>query len=96
MSNDLLNKSRIALRITNTAYDTDINRLIDAAKLDIKESGIEEDSLLDLSLYDNAIVTFVCANFGLDNPDSEMLQNRYEKQLAKMALLQDHTGSGGV
>lgn len=72
----VLDEVRLALRITNTAYDTEITRLIDAAKLDLATGGVETvDDGDQLTL--SAIILYAKANFGMANPDMDRYQKSY-------------------
>ena len=75
----MLESVKMALRISNNAYDTEIQDLINIAKADMALVGITEASIVDEDmLIKRAIITFAKANFGLNNPDSEKLQMSYE------------------
>lgn len=75
----LLSDIKLALRISNVAYDTEIQDLIDQAKADLKLCGVLETKIVDTdALIKRAIITYCKANFGLNNPDSDKLQSSYE------------------
>lgn len=75
----MLNDVKLALRISNTAYDTEIDDLIAEVRADLKLCGLLENKIVDTDiLIKRAIVTYCKANFGLNNPDSERLQKSYE------------------
>jgi uncharacterized phage protein (predicted DNA packaging) len=75
---------KIALRISsaNLAYDTEIKDLIAAARQDLMLSGVTSEKANDDTdpLIKRVVSTYVKANFGWDNPDSEELQKSYETQ----------------
>jgi len=73
----MLAKVKKALRISDTAFDDEIQNLIDGALSDLQLSGVVNVVETD-SLIIRAVVTFCKANFGWDNPDSEKLQMSYE------------------
>ena len=73
----MLGTVKLALRITNTAYDTEILDLIAEAKADMTLCGIKKIIETDV-LVKRAIVTYCKANFGLFNSDGEKLQASYE------------------
>lgn len=81
----MLESIKMALRIKSSAFNEEINDLIEAAKLDLLTSGVtiikEEDPLLK-----SAITIYCKANFGLDNKDSEKYQESYESIKKKLAL----------
>jgi len=74
------------LRISNSAYDSEIYDLVEAARHDLILSGIPSSKAHDDSnpLIRRAIAIYTKANFGFDNPDSEKLQRSYD--LLKMHL----------
>lgn len=91
----LLDDVKLALRISSatTTYDTEINGLIAAAQADLTGSGVDETkaSAATDALIKHAIITYVKAHFGSNNPDSEKLQASYAMMLNKLALLADRT-----
>ena len=75
----LLDDVKLALRISNTSYDSEITDLIDQAKADIKLVGVLESKIVDTDiLIKRAIVTYCKSNFGWSNTDAERLQQSYE------------------
>ena len=85
----MLEKMKLALRIKSSAFDLEILDLINAAKLDLRLSGIikfeEEDPLIL-----QAVKTYCKANFGLDNKDSEKYQASYESLKQHLSLCGDY------
>lgn len=82
------------LRISkyNDAFDDEIIDLIEAARLDLKLSGVssekaesEEDQLIR-----RAVTTYVKAHFGFDNPDSEKFRKSYESLKNHLTLAGDY------
>jgi hypothetical protein len=87
----ILDTVKTALRISNTAYDDEIDDLIDAAKADLQLSGLlGEKILLTDALIKRAVVTYCKANFGWNNPDAERLQQSYDMLKNHMSLSQDY------
>ena len=89
----ILDDIKIALRISNTAYDSEINDLIAAARADLMLAGILLAKANDDTdpLIKRAITVYVKANFGWNNPDSEKLQQSYDMLKAHLALSQEYT-----
>ena len=83
----LIDDIKISLRITNTAYNTEITDLINAAKADLLLSGVLVTSETDV-LIKRCINLYVKAHFGYNNPDSEKLKLSYD-------LLKIHLGLSG-
>ena len=86
----ILDDNRIALRISNTAFDSEISDLISAAKKDLELSGILNVDETD-PLIKRAITVYVKANFGWNNPDAEKLQQSYNMLKSHLALSQEYT-----
>jgi uncharacterized phage protein (predicted DNA packaging) len=88
----LLDDVKKVLRITNTAFDTEIIDLIDAAKQDLIISGIIESKANDNAdtLIKRAITLYCKANFGWDNPDSEKLQQSYVMLKMHLSMAEDY------
>ncbi len=83
----MLSDIKLNLRINNTAYDKEIENLIDACKLDLRLSGIASTLIVeDDPLIKQAIITYVKANFGYDNPDSEKLKQSYSLLKQHLAI----------
>lgn len=72
----ILDDIKKELRISNTAYDTEITGLIDFAKDKMLKVGIIKGDETD-SLIHRAISLYVKSQFGWDNPDSEKLMSLY-------------------
>jgi hypothetical protein len=85
----LIDDIKQALRITSTAYNTEISDLILAAKADLGICGLLAISETD-ALIKRAIITYCKANFGWDNPDSAKLQNSYEMLRNHLSLSADY------
>lgn len=84
---------KTTLRISNTAYDTEIVDLIAAARSDLMLSGIHENKANDGAdpLIKRAIITYVKANFGWNNPDAEKLQQSYNMLKTHLSLSKEYT-----
>ena len=91
----MLDSVKMSLRISNIAYDTEVQDLIDAAKMDMELVGIVTTSIVETDiLIKRAIITYAKANFGLNNPDAEKLQMSYE--MIRNHLSQNMEHNGGV
>ena len=89
----LLDDVKLALRISNNAFDSEINDLIAAAKADLQLSGVDPTKAADDNdpLIKRAVITYVKANFGFDNPDAERLQRAYDMLKAHLTLSTEYT-----
>ena len=85
----LIDDTRLALRLTTTAYDNELNRLIKAAKLDLGIAGVTLPDTLD-DLCNTAIITYVMTNFG--EPDNyDRLKASYDEQKAQLSMATGYT-----
>lgn len=85
----MLDKVKLALRVSGTVFDLEIQDLIDAAKLDLQISGVvkvdEEDALIQ-----RAIIVYCKANFGYDNNEAERFQKSYDMLKQHLSLAGDY------
>ncbi len=79
----MLELVKIALRVSNTALDAEIQNLIDAALADLAMGGIDTTS--QDALIQRAVITYCKAYFGYDNPDADRLIKAYD--MLKMHLM---------
>lgn len=85
----ILTSAKLALRVTGTTFDDEIQGLIDACKSDLEESGIQK--ILDTDyLTKMAILVYCKANFGYDNPDAAKLTESYEKIRFRLSMASDY------
>lgn len=79
----MLNKVKMALRITTNAYDAELEDLINAACADLGVVGVEASSSTGDSLLTMAIITYVRMRFGQPD-DYERLKTSYDEQKAQL------------
>lgn len=89
----MLEKVKLALRITTNAYDSELTDLIEAAKIDLGIAGvivpITTDSNID-AIIQRAIVTYCKLNFG--EPDQyDKLKQSYDEQKAQLSMATGYT-----
>ena len=85
----MLELVKMALRITTTAYDTELNSLIEAAKSDLGIAGVVLPETLD-DVCKRAIVTYCKMNFG--DPDHyDRLKASYDEQKAQLSMATGYT-----
>ena len=88
----MLEKVKLALRITTMAFDSELNDLIDAALADLGVAGVITERPSD-PLIMRAVVTFCKANFG--EPDEyERLKSAYDEQKAQLQMATGYTDWG--
>lgn len=86
----LLDDVKLALRVTTNAYDTELNGLIESAKLDLGIAGVKTTSLDDI--VTTAIKTYCKLNFGTPNPTTyDYLKKSYDEQKAQMSNATGYT-----
>ena len=87
----MLAKVKLALGLTTNAYDTDIQDLIDAAKLDMGIAGVELPSTLD-AICERAIITYCKLHFlGLSDNEWDRLKASYDEQKAQLVTATGYT-----
>lgn len=85
----MLDKVKLALRITTEAFDTELTTLINAAKLDLGIAGVSLPSTLD-DICEVAIITYCKMNFG--EPDEyDRLKASYDEQKAQLSMSTGYT-----
>lgn len=86
---ELLDKARLALRISTSAFDGEIADLIEAAKVDLSLGGVvnldESDPLIV-----RAVITYVRLHFG-EPDDYDRLKRTYDEQKAQMGMATNYT-----
>ncbi|WP_423408024.1 head-tail connector protein [Heyndrickxia sp. MSNUG] len=86
----MLEDVKKALRVTNSAFDTEISDLIDAAKLDLRLAGVYfVDENID-ALIRRAIITYCKAYFGYDNKEAERFEASYVMLKQHLSLAGDY------
>ena len=85
----MLEQVKTALRITTTAYDTELTYLIEAAKLDLGIAGVVLPEELD-ALVQRAVITYCKMSFGLPE-DYDRLKRSYDEQKAQLSTATGYT-----
>jgi len=84
----MLEKVKLALRISTNAYDTEISALIQAALLDLKIAGLLATVVTTSSADDLvfvAVATYVKLHFG--NPEKpELLKQMYDEMKGQLQI----------
>lgn len=88
----MLEKVRLALRITTTAFDEEIQDLIVAALADLGIAGVSNEDESD-PLIIRAVVTYCKANFG-EADEYERLKASYDEQKAQLQMATGYTDWG--
>ena len=87
----LLDNCKMALRVTTSAYDNEINEYIDSAKLDLGIAGVETAD--NDSLINKAIMTYVRMSFG-SPANYDKLKASYDEQKAQLINATGYTDWG--
>lgn len=89
----LLDNCKMALRVTTTSYDTEIQSYIEAAMLDLGIAGVvipqEENALVN-----KAVLTYVRMSFGAP-ANYDKLKDAYDEQKAQLMNATGYTDWGG-
>lgn len=92
----LLDRVKLALRITVDDYDEDLSTLIMAAKLDLGIAGVVVPETLD-ALVERAIITYCKVHFQqLDKDTMNRLKASYDEQKAQLSTATGYTNWGAV
>lgn len=90
----LLEKVKLALRITVEDYDADLLSLISAAQLDLGIAGVIIPSELD-AIVERAIITYCKIHFSsLSDGEWSRLKSSYDEQKAQLATATGYTEWG--
>lgn len=84
-----LDSVKTALRIKTTAYDDELNDLIEAARQDLGIAGVIVPDELD-AITKRAVITYCKMAFGLPE-DYERLKSSYDEQKAQLMTATGYT-----
>ncbi len=87
-----LDKVKMGLRISTTAFDEELTDLIAAAQLDMGIAGVVVPSSLD-EIVTRAIITYCKMSFGLPE-DYDRLKMSYDEQKAQLVTATGYTDWG--
>lgn len=86
---ELINSAKLAKRMMTPAFDTEVERLLDAALLDLGCAGVAVPVELD-PLVSQAAITYFLMNFG--EPDNyDRLKASYDEQKAQLSMRTGYT-----
>ena len=97
----MLDDVQLALRLTTTAYDTELSALINAGLADLGVAGVvppaegEETEPTDDPLIKTAVITYCKIHFGSPS-DFDRLRKSYDEQKAQLATHTGYTNWGDV
>lgn len=85
----MLDKVKLALRITSNTFDTELTGLIASAKLDLGVAGVTLPTTLD-DICNTAIITYCKMNFG-NRENYDRLKASYDEQKAQLSMATGYT-----
>ena len=85
----MLDKVKMALRITTNAYDDELKDLIEAAQIDMGIAGVVLSDEAD-AIVTRAIITYCKMLFGLPE-DYDRLKKSYDEQKAQLSNATGYT-----
>lgn len=88
----MLDKVKLALRITTTAFDSELNDLISASLADLGLAGVTTLTETD-PLIIRAVTTYCRVHFGQPD-DYERLKASYDEQKAQLMMSTGYTNWG--
>jgi len=93
----ILDDVKDALRVSGAALDTEIQDLIDAAKADLRLTGVHPDRIVDTDpLIKRAITVYCKAHFGYEDPaQAELFLRSYLALKAHLALSKEYIEVSG-
>lgn len=88
----MLDKVKLALRISTDAFDSELTDLINAAYDDLGIAGVINTES-ETPLIIRAVITYCRCNFG--QPDEyDRLKSSYDEQKAQLSMTSDYTDWG--
>lgn len=87
----MLAKVKLALRISTSAFDTEIQALIDDCISELTMLGIYDSELANDSQILSTVIFYCKARFG-DNPESEKWEKIYRDKLEKLIIAHGYGG----
>lgn len=88
----ILDKVRMALRISTTSFDDELTDLIKAAQTDLGIAGVVLPDTLD-EICTRAIITYCKMSFGIPE-DYDRLKMSYDEQKAQLVTATGYTDWG--
>lgn len=88
---DLLDRAKMARRITTDAYNDEITALLNTALADLGVAGVEVPEGAD-ALVSTAAVTYFLAHFGnIAKDECERYKASYDEQKAQLSMCTGYT-----
>lgn len=84
-----IDKVKMALRVSTTAFDDELTDMIAAAQTDLGIAGVDVPDTLD-EICTRAIITYCKANFGAPD-DADRFKASYDEQKAQLVTATGYT-----
>lgn len=93
----MLEKIKMALRIKTSAFDNELEQLMDSALIDLGFGGAVEEVLTTDAdpVVTQAVITYCKMNFGLPE-DYDRLKRSYDEQKAQLGTATGYTDWGDL
>lgn len=92
----MLEQVKLALRIITDVYDTELEALIAAARLDLGIAGVLVPEAVD-PLVQRAVITYCKVHFGdLTDGEFDRLKASYDEQKAQLSMATGYTNWGDI
>ena len=88
----MLEKVKLALKITTTDFDSELTDMINAAYLDLQIAGVKNITATDYTII-RAVCTYCRLNWG-SPADYDKLKASYDEQKAQMSMSSLYNVSG--
>lgn len=89
MADTTLDAVKLSLRVSTTAYDSEITSLIAAGLKDLGIAGVDNDDVSD-ALILRAVTTYCRLHFG-EPDDFDRLKRIYDEQKAQLSMATGYT-----
>lgn len=86
---EMIEAAKLANRMTTDVYDREVNRLLDAALLDMGVAGVDVPEEID-ALVTQCAVTYFLMNFG-QSDRYDQLKRSYDEQKAQLSHCTGYT-----
>lgn len=91
-------KTALRISATNTFFDAEVQGLIDAAKIDLVQSGVDSTKANDDTdpLIKRAVIVYCKGYFGYDNPEAARFIDSYVMLKQHLSLASDYNGDANA
>lgn len=96
----ILDEVKLALGITSSTFDDEINTLISSSIIDLNISGVDSSAIVETSdnpLIKRAVILYSCYHFELEHGNlqrAEELKKAYDEIKGQMSMATGYTTGG--